>query len=159
MAKYILTPNTKVVNGVTVFQIRCVSFTGPVTYGALGGYVESTANLSQSGDSWIYDSAAVYGNANVSGDATVRNSATVYGNAKVYGNATIKDSTSVYGDAKIFDNATIRGTAEIRDRSKVYGNAYVTEGSVRGNSRIYLSGFMRWKGTTFGCFGGGLYGT
>ena len=42
-----------------LFRIQAVKSFGGVTVGDLGGYIESENNLSQDGNSWVYDEAKV----------------------------------------------------------------------------------------------------
>ena len=93
-----------------------------VKAGDTGGYIEREENLSQYGDSWVYDNAIVYGNAMVYGNAWI------YDNARAYGNA------RVYRDARIYDNARVYGNAEVYDNAEVYGNAWISAGKIHRTS-------------------------
>lgn len=78
MKKYILTRESKVVCGITLFRIQAnISFKN-VNKGNLGGQVQSESNLSQEGNAWVCGGAKVYGNARVYGDARVYERAEVY---------------------------------------------------------------------------------
>ena len=57
--KYKLTDETKVVDGVTLHRIECVTAFGNVEGGEKGGYIEKEGNLSQTGDAWVYGNAQV----------------------------------------------------------------------------------------------------
>ena len=70
-AKFSLTNNTKIWRGITLFQIKAEASFGAITKGELGGYIEKEANLSVSGNAWVYGDAMVYGNAWVYGDARI----------------------------------------------------------------------------------------
>ena len=108
--KYImLTNETKVHNGVTLYRIQSLKDFSNVKAGDKGGWIEKESNLSQCDNAWIYDNAIVCGNAKV------------YENAKVYGNA------MVCGNAIVYGNAWICGNAWIYDYAKVYGDAKVAE--------------------------------
>ena len=87
--KFKLTKNTKILNGITLYQVQSLESFRNVRDGELGGWVEKESNLNQSGDAWVS------GNAWVSGDAWVSGNAWVYGDARVYGNA------EVSGDARV----------------------------------------------------------
>ena len=106
--KYKFNFNTKVVNGVTLHQIECVTSFSDVKDGDVGGWIEKESNLSQYGNAWIYGNARVYGNACVSDDARVFDDARVsgnawiYGDAWIYGNARVSDDARVYGNARVF---------------------------------------------------------
>ena len=101
----ILTNETKVHNGVTLYRIQSLKDFSDVKAGDKGGWIEKESNLSQYGDAWIYGNAKVYDNAIVHDDAWVHDDAMVYGNAKIYDNA------MVCGNAKVYDNAMVCGNA------------------------------------------------
>lgn len=82
--KYRLTDETIKHNGATLYRIEALRDFGDVTAGDKGGFVQSEINLSQEGDCWIYDEAAVYGTAMVCGKAMV------CGEAEVCGESIIK---------------------------------------------------------------------
>lgn len=89
MAKYKLTDETKIVNGITLHRIVATKNFDNVKVGDKGGFVESIRNLSDSFNSWISDNACVFGNAYVLENAQVSGNAMVYGNARVAGSATV----------------------------------------------------------------------
>ena len=62
-----------------------------VSFGELGGFVQSYHNLSQSGNCWVYNKARVFDNARISE------------NAKVF-NAIVKNNSIVSGDTIITGN-------------------------------------------------------
>lgn len=57
--------------GIKLFRIKALISFGNVEEGGLGGYIEKEANLSFSGNAWVYGNARVSGDAEVSGDAWV----------------------------------------------------------------------------------------
>jgi carbonic anhydrase/acetyltransferase-like protein (isoleucine patch superfamily) len=141
--KYVLTKDTLQYNSRTLHRIKALQSFSNVKQGDLGGYVESTVNLSQSGDCWIYDDAKVYGNAMVCNSATVRGEATVWGSARVYdsatvcGSARVYDSATVGGEATVYDSATVFGKAEVCGEATVYDSATVWDSAiVRGTVRV-----------------------
>jgi len=85
--KFKLSKNTKVVLGVTLFQIVALQDFADVSKGDKGGWLEKESNLSVYGDAWVYGNARVSGNASVYGDARVYGNASVYGDARVCGDA------------------------------------------------------------------------
>jgi len=100
--KYEFTGETKIVFGVTLKRIRAIRAFGFIAAGALGGWIESEANLAQvSGDAWVYGNAQVSGDAWVYGNAQVSGDAQVYGDAWVYGNAQVSGDAWVYGNARV----------------------------------------------------------
>lgn len=69
--KYVLTDETKEVNGRTLHRIKAVRSFGIINKGDLGGWVERYDNLSDAGDCWVSGNAMVYGDARVDGYAMV----------------------------------------------------------------------------------------
>lgn len=69
--KYILTDETKEVDGRALHRIKAVRSFGTIKKGDLGGWVEKYNNLSHAGDCWVFQYAEVYGNALVYGNAKV----------------------------------------------------------------------------------------
>ena len=94
--KYKLTTNTKQYQDVTLYQIEALQdiLKYNVNAGALGGWIQSEANLSQNNNAWVSGDAKVFG------DAWVSDNAEVFGNAKVFGDAWVSDNAEVSGDAK-----------------------------------------------------------
>ena len=90
--KFKLTSNTKVVFGITLYQIQALidipNF--GIKAGDLGGYVEKESSLSQENNAWVFGNARVFGDARVSGNALVFGNALVSGDAQVFGNALIQ---------------------------------------------------------------------
>ena len=66
-------------SGVKLYRIKALKDFSDVKKGDFGGYVQQERNLSQFGNSWIYDNAWVYDDAKVFGEAQV------FGDAKVFG--------------------------------------------------------------------------
>ncbi len=137
----LVTTDTRMVRGATLNRIRRKSD------GLLGGYVETEANLSQSGTCWLHDQSTAQGNASTAqGNARVSENAQVrgevYGDAIVSGNATVQgsvfDQASVSGNAKLtgraYGHAIIRGEAQVN--GEAFGSAIV-EGAARVNGRVY----------------------
>lgn len=150
MAKYKLTDETKIVNGITLHRIVATKNFDNVKVGDKGGFVESIRNLSDSFNSWISDNACVFGNAYVLENAQVSGNAMVYGNARVAGSATVTCNAQVYdnakvigsayiaGNAKLFESAVLVSNAILHGNACVKGNAFVGENVVvEGNAKIY----------------------
>ena len=97
MKKYELTNNSKTVYGKKLFQIRALVDFGDVKAGSLGGYVEKEENLSQCGESWVYNNACVCGNARVCGDACVYDNADLL---QITGLGSVHRTTTVYRTQK-----------------------------------------------------------
>lgn len=135
--KYILTNETFELLGHTLHRIQAVRDFADVKAGDLGGFVESTSNLSQSGNCWIYDNACVFGNASVSIDAKVKDHAVVY---NTYANApgdSRLNRTSVSDSAVVEHRAIIRNRAMIKHFAVVSGNAIIeNEVQLTGHSFV-----------------------
>ena len=102
MKKYELVETDKTTPfGKPLFQVVALRDFGDVRKGDLGGYIESTDNLSNEGNCWVFDDARVFDNARV------------YGDAQVYHNAEVFDDAQVYGNARVFGGAEIYGTTEL----------------------------------------------
>lgn len=136
--KYILTDETKEVDGHILHRIKAVKSFGRVKKGDTGGWVESENNLLQEGNCWIFDDAMVYGDAKVYDDAKIYRHAIVRGNAKVYGNAHISGFALIYGHAEIYGSANVFDYAEVFGKAKVFENAkvYITA-MVYGNAEVF----------------------
>ena len=117
--KYELTDDSIQWSSGTLYRIRALRDFGNVKKGALGGFVQSEANLSHYGDSWVYGDAKVYERARVIENAKVMR------NAKIYGKAIVSKSALVNNDAKIFDRAIITDFASVNGRAFVSGKAII----------------------------------
>lgn len=82
------------------FEVNALNCTNQVLQGQLGGYVESTANLDQVGNSWIFDTAKVYQGGYVSGNAVVIGDSRIFNGAQAIGNAVLDDGI-LKGDVKL----------------------------------------------------------
>lgn len=120
--------------GKKLYRIQALKDFSNVKKGDIGGYIESYDNLSQHGNSWIYNDAKVYGNARVYENACVYESAQISGNAEVFENAKVFRSARVSGNAEVFENAKIFGSAEVYGSAKIFGSAEVFE-----NAKVYGS--------------------
>ena len=89
--KYELTDETTIEDGHQLTRIRALKNIPEyeVYRGDLGGFVESTNNLSQEGSCWIDGDAKVYG------DARILDGAWIHRNAIVGGNAIVKDNVII----------------------------------------------------------------
>ncbi|ELY9421887.1 hypothetical protein SLY17_000812 [Cronobacter dublinensis] len=127
MNKYQLSEATRVYrytrNGdpcsVTLRQLIALRDFADVRAGTPGGWVESTENLSQQGECWVYDHNSV-----------------VFAGAKIRGNARISQPCVIHHDAVIGDDAWIDG-AQISDGAHVSGRAMVQCSVVRGDCHLF----------------------
>ena len=107
MKKYEFTGETKEANNTVLRRIRRLSD------GCVGGWIETEDNLSHEGQSFVYDTAMVWGsarilnNAVVSGQASVSGQAKISGEARIMGNAKVFDHTRIFGDAHVFEDAQV----------------------------------------------------
>ena len=90
-----------------VFRIQALIDFGDVKAGAIGGYIESEANLSHQGNAWVADEAQVTGN------------------VQIAGNTLVCDFAWVSGDGKIKGDSIIGGWAELKLDSNLNGNIFV----------------------------------
>ena len=145
MKKYKLTEETIIVNGRTLYRIEALKDFNDVKKGDKGGFVEKENNLSQYGDSWVYDDAKICDDAKVFDNARVYDYAKVYGNAIIYGDAKVYCNAEVYGYAKVFENAEVSFDAKVYDDAKVYEYAMV-----QGNAKVYGNAEVRTNACIYG---------
>lgn len=120
-------------DGIVLHQIRALRDIRPVKAGEVGGWIASEYNLSQHGESWIFENSVVYDDAVVSGDATVLGSSVIRGeNVRIMDGACVKDS-KVEGQA-----VHIMGTAFVSGNCHIDGqDCYIQNNAViSGNSEI-----------------------
>lgn len=156
--KYMLTDETKVIDGRTLHRVKALKDFGEVKAGDLGGFIEREENLSQEGNAWVGDyakafkKARIYGNAQIGGNAQISDNVQIYDNARIFGSvqicgeaqiyeyALVYGSNWIYGNAQIFGSALIHGDAEIHDDAQIYGNALISGNAViRGKAQVYGS--------------------
>lgn len=145
--KYELTGQTICIHGVKMHRIRALqSFrNGEIKKGDFGGFIESEKNLAITGDSWVFESALVYGNAVVKENAAIKGHAVVRGHASVSGNAIVRDHAIVSDYAVVTNNAYVCDNVQILGRGQVCKKANVT-----GNTRILDSGTVSGQATVSG---------
>ena len=133
--KYKLTENTKIVDGITLYQIQALTNFGDIKSGNLGGWIEKESNLSQEGSCWVYGNAWVYCNALVSGNARV------YGDAQVYGNAWVYDNAVIAQHQHINFNRVVNDITDIK--SNLIENIEAQTGLKCFNNEIYCYKHVR----------------
>lgn len=147
--KYELTDESIKRSGVTLYRIRALRDFGNVKKGELGGFVQSEANLSHYGDSWVYSDAKVFEHARViengkvfykaevNGKAIVSKNSRVDYKAHVCGKAILSDFAYVNGEARVCGQAIIKDYATVRGDARIDGNAIVRKNScVSGNAYV-----------------------
>lgn len=154
--KYILTDETKEVDGHILHRIQAAKDFKSIHTGDLGGWIEKEENLSQCGTCWVYDQACVYedaklySNSRICGYTKVHGHAEILSSSRIYGYAEIYDYVSIYGNAtiegrvKIYEFAGVGGSSFISGKSEIFGKAMVVANSrVIGSSKICGSAIIR----------------
>lgn len=144
--KYRLTEETLEVRGHILHRIVALKDFSNVKKGDLGGFIEKEINLSQEGNCWIYDEAAVYNSAEVRDDAIVRNYADISDAAMVFGNAKVHNHVRIWDNARVYSNAAIYGNTKIYNYAEVGGDANVSD-----DVRIFNSAVVLDHVTVYGC--------
>ncbi len=132
--------DTIVRDGRTLYRIealREVCF--DVHTGEKGGYVESEANLSQEGKSWLYDDACAYEEARVEGEAKLWGYATLRGKAKLFEKANLWGQAIVQGEAKV-------GGTSFLDEHVVVGGKAILKGNVSLSEEVHVGGEAHLEG-------------
>lgn len=96
-SKYAFTGRKKTVNGHVLHRIRAIRDIGHIKAGTIGGYIESTKNLSTGGDCWVGEDAMVYGPVEVLGSAVIKGEAIVSGPVKISGFTKISGNVKITG--------------------------------------------------------------
>lgn len=136
--KYEFSEETLEVRGHILHRIVALKDFSNVKKGDLGGFIEKEINLSQEGNCWIYDEAAVYNSAEVRDDAIVRNYADISDEAVVFGNAKVHNHVRIWDNARVYSNAAIYGNAKIYNYAEVGGDANVSDDARIFNSAVVL---------------------
>ena len=129
-----------ILNGHTLYRIKLLKGVCNMSPGVLGGFIESEANLSQEGNCWVAEEAAVYGNSKVMDNAWVGGSSIIHGNSIIHENCDIAGSPIII-NSEIRGNSTVKGEAVIensllQDCAIVEGNAKLYHVNVFGRSII-----------------------
>lgn len=104
--------------------------------GDVGGWVQSTDNLSQEGTCWIFDNAIVFNDAKVLDDAVIAENAIVGNSAIVRNFAEVKGGAIIVNNAEISGCATIQGNAIVDGNAKVQNNAFVKDAKITDRAKI-----------------------
>ena len=125
----ILKDNSITIDGHTLYRIRLLTRLSSLPAGTLGGFVESEGNLSQVGDCWIADEAAVYGHSVVMENGWVGGSSRVYGHSIIRGNGHIDD-------VAIIRNSEIKGNTVIKETPILWESTVGGSTIIEGNARL-----------------------
>lgn len=120
--KYEFTGETKIVKGITLHRIKALKDFGEIRKGDIGGWIEAERNLSIYNTAWVFGQAQVYGNAFVAEGATVDDRAQIYDCCHVCGYAAIGGSACISDDAYITHIVTITGNARIGKNALIFNN-------------------------------------
>jgi UDP-3-O-[3-hydroxymyristoyl] glucosamine N-acyltransferase len=112
---------TDIKNERGLYRILALKDFNDVKVGDLGGWVASKANLSQDGNSWIYDDAEVFD------DARVCDNALVFDHAKVYDYARVEGRARIGGNAQIYGISIVSGKAIVNEEMKIYGDSWISK--------------------------------
>lgn len=138
--KYALLPMENPDPRQPVYQIVALQSFSSIIAGDKGGFVSSTANLSQIGWSWIYPGARAVGDSRVLDNAVVKGNAVLKDNAVIRGNAVAMDSVILYEDCEVSGNATIRGFSAVNGSAQISGATVIQDRArVTGTSVINAS--------------------
>lgn len=156
--KFKLTDETMKFKRRTLYRIEALIDFDDVNKGDKGGWVEKEENLSQNGDSWIYDDAKVYDDAVIQNDAKVfdesiihdkayvtdrariHDYANIYGRVYISGKVKIIGHASIYGEAILLDNVIVEDYGIVRNKSKLYGDIKVINYAVISMFSSYIEG-------------------
>lgn len=141
--KYAITSNKLTIDNRDFFQVKALKDFWDVKAGQLGGYIQSSENLSQEGNCWItrdvvlMDDARVEDNAFITGDSVVRNKGRVSGhvrasNVTVCDNAIIEGTCDVIGGHHVYDSIIIKDSAIVR--SDLHGSFVICGNAIIGSA-------------------------
>lgn len=129
------------INEKILHRIKALIDFEDVEKGDLGGYVESTKNLSQDGFCWIYGDAKVYESAYVGDRAAVCDNADIHGGSKILHNALVENNARISGSSKILHDAIIQDNAIIEnsiicDNVQIIGYAQIKDSGIENQSEV-----------------------
>lgn len=116
--KFKMTKNSKVVEGITVYQIQATQDIPEwnVTKGDLGGWIASSRCLDEEGACWIASSTVIIGNSFVTHDAyvegtIVKGQSTIGGKAKISGNRILIEDTDIHNGMILGEDILVKRTS------------------------------------------------
>lgn len=143
--KYILTSASIEFNGRILYRIRAMKDFGNVRKGDIGGYIESSNNLSHEGTCWVYqdgkimDEAILADDATVSGNAILKDRAVVYDNARVFEDCIVENDSFIYESAWCFGSSTIKSRAKICGSARIHGQSII-KGDTHISQNVIVAG-------------------
>ncbi len=124
----LLEDDTIVREGRKLYRIQALRHvTEKVEARTLGGYIESEANLSDKGESWVFENACAYEEARVEDHARLCDQATLRGKARLRRTATMHDQAIAQDEAMIEGDILLLGHAVVRGRAKIKGCVRITD--------------------------------
>lgn len=139
--KYILTSHSIEFEGRILYRIQAVKDFSNVKRGDIGGYVETTDNLSQYGNCWIYndakamDGSMVLDDSILEGQSVMKNQSTLSHNARCSGASKLHHKSWVGENAWLLD-AYIAENPQIEGNSRVQNSTILGISYIAGNSNI-----------------------
>ena len=130
------------IDGITLYPIRALKDFFDIKKGQRGGYVQTEFNLSQLDNSWIRDTACVYGK------AKVLDNAQICGKANIFDRAIISGDAQVFGNAWIYGHVQVLGNAEVCNYAKLSGNSHISGNAVIEKNTDVISLVFNEKGIT-----------
>lgn len=134
--KYKLTDETIKIGEKILYRIEALKDFSYVKKGDRGGFIEKEENLSHLGNSWVYDNAKVFDDAEVLGDAAVCDMSQIYDYAKIFEHTIILDHAQIYGRAHVLGHTRVQDIVQIYGDSIVGNYAKIYNESIICNSRI-----------------------
>lgn len=128
----ILKDQSITLNGHTLYRIKLLKEIYSIPPGTIGGFIESEDNLSQEGDCWVAEEAAVYG------CSKVMDNAWVGGGARVYGLSAIHENCLITG-SPIIINSEIRGNSTVREEALIKNSLLQDGALVKGNAELHCA--------------------
>ena len=129
----ILKDQSITLNGHTLYRIKLLKQISNMSPGTLGGFIESEDNLSQEGNCWVAEEAAVYGNAKVIENAWVG------GSARIHGHSIIRENCFIAGSPLII-SSEIGGHSTVREEAIIEDSSVQDYALVKGNAELHYAG-------------------
>lgn len=139
--KYILTCHSLEFEGRILYRIQAIKDFGNVKKGDIGGYVESTENLSHFGNCWIYNDAKAMDSSMVIDDAILEGQSIMKNHSIISCNSRCSGTTKLSQGSWIGDNSWLLDSY-IADCSQIEGNSRIHNSTIIGNTYITGNTFV-----------------
>jgi len=112
MKKYEILNEYMEIDGHQLHRIRALIDFADVVAGDLGGFIDASSYLSQTGDAWIYNNSKVFDDSVVM-DSVIRNNSTIR-NSKIMGasfviNSVVRNNTTITDNSVLLDSTVSLG--------------------------------------------------